>query len=207
MGGQSFAISMNELSNHDHSRFLTRTNHVVGRVADLGPDAANQNVNKAVFMEAVVIQMTWPGAPTIYYGDEAGVCGFTDPDNRRTYPWGHEDKELIQFHKDVIKMHKENEVLRTGSYKQLCSEHNVIAYGRFNMNDAVVVVVNNGEDETRVKIPVWETGLGMDEDVEQIMVTFDGGYTIDRQGYRLKDGKLDIGLRKTSAVVLRKLRW
>ena len=192
MGGQSFAISMNELSNHDHSRFLTRTNHVVGRVADLGPDAANQNVNKAVFMEAVVIQMTWPGAPTIYYGDEAGVCGFTDPDNRRTYPWGHEDKELIQFHKDVIKMHKENEVLRTGSYKQLCSEHNVIAYGRFNMNDAVVVVVNNGEDETRVKIPVWETGLGMDEDVEQIMVTFDGGYTIDRQGYRLKDGKLDI---------------
>ena len=104
-------------------------------------------------------------------------------------------------------MHKENEVLRTGSYKQLCSEHNVIAYGRFNMNDAVVVVINNGEDETRVKIPVWETGLGMDEDVEQIMVTFDGGYTIDRQGYRLKDGKLDIGLRKTSAVVLRKLRW
>ena len=47
----------------------------------------------------------------------------------------------------------------------------------------------------------------MDEDVEQIMVTFDGGYTIDRQGYRLKDGMLDIGLRKTSAVVLRKLRW
>ena len=128
----SLYVAMNELSNHDHSRFLTRTNHVVGRVADLGPDAANQNVNKAVFMEAVVIQMTWPGAPTIYYGDEAGVCGFTDPDNRRTYPWGHEDKELIQFHKDVIKMHKENEVLRTGSYKQLCSEHNVIASGMGN---------------------------------------------------------------------------
>ena len=43
----------------------------------------------------------------------------------------------------------------------------------------------------------------MDADVEQIMATFEGGYTIDRQGYRLKDGKLDIGLRKTSAVVLR----
>ena len=78
---------------------------------------------------------------------------------------------------------------------------------KYALSSAVVVVVNNGEDETRVKIPVWETGLGMDEDVEQIMVTFDGGYTIDRQGYRLKDGKLDIGLRKTSAVVLRKLRW
>ena len=207
MGGQAYAISMNELSNHDHSRFLTRTNRTVGRVAYAGAEAANANINKYVFMEAVVIQMTWPGAPTIYYGDEAGVCGWTDPDNRRTYPWGHEDKELIAFHKDVIKMHKENEVLRTGSYKQLYSAHNVIAYGRFSMDDAVIIVVNNGEDEVRVNIPVWETGLGMDADVEQIMATFEGGYTIDRQGYRLKDGKLDIGLRKTSAVVLRKLRW
>ena len=131
MGGQSYSISMNELSNHDHSRFLTRTNHIVGRVDKLGSEVANQNVNKFVFMEAVIIQMTWPGAPTVYYGDEAGVCGFTDPDNRRTYPWGHEDKELIDFHKAAIKMHKENEVLRTGSYKQLYSAHNVIAYGRF----------------------------------------------------------------------------
>ena len=207
MGGQSYSISMNELSNHDHSRFLTRTNHMVGRVDKLGSEVANQNVNKAVFKEAVVMQMTLPGAPTVYYGDEAGVCGFTDPDNRRTYPWGHEDKELIDFHKAAIKMHKENEVLRTGSYKQLYSAHNVIAYGRFTSDDAVIVVVNNGEDEIRVNIPAWETGLAMDDDVEQIMVTFEGGYSTDRQGYRLKDGILNIGLRKTSATVLRRLRW
>ena len=207
MQNQSLLVAMNELSNHDHSRFLTRTNHMVGRVDKLGSEVANQNVNKFVFMEAVIIQMTWPGAPTVYYGDEAGVCGFTDPDNRRTYPWGHEDKELIDFHKAAIKMHKENEVLRTGSYKQLYSAHNVIAYGRFTSDDAVIVVVNNGEDEIRVNIPAWETGLAMDDDVEQIMVTFEGGYSTDRQGYRLKDGILNIGLRKTSATVLRRLRW
>lgn len=84
----SLQVSMNELSNHDHSRFLTRTNHRAGRVQELGAEAANENVNVAVMREAVVMQMTWPGAPTVYYGDEAGVCGFTDPDNRRTYPWG-----------------------------------------------------------------------------------------------------------------------
>ena len=72
--------AMNELSNHDHSRFLSRTNHMVGRVEHLGPEAANEYVNKAVMREAVVMQMTWVGAPTVYYGDEAGVCGFTDPD-------------------------------------------------------------------------------------------------------------------------------
>ena len=69
----SLQVSMNELSNHDHSRFLTRTNHRVGRVQELGAEAANENVNVAVMREAVVMQMTWPGAPTVYYGDEAGV--------------------------------------------------------------------------------------------------------------------------------------
>lgn len=58
------------------------------------------------------MQMTWPGAPTVYYGDEAGVCGFTDPDNRRTYPWGHEDQELIAFHREMIRIHKRYPVFR-----------------------------------------------------------------------------------------------
>lgn len=117
MGDSPVRISMNELSNHDHSRFLTRTNRTVGRTDSRGPKAAEMNVNKGVFKEAVVVQMTWPGAPTIYYGDEAGVCGWTDPDNRRTYPWGHEDKELIEFHKAVINIHKSVPALIDGSYK------------------------------------------------------------------------------------------
>ena len=85
----SLQCAMNELSNHDHSRFLTRTNKKVGRAEQLGTDAAGRGINKAVMKEAVVFQMTWPGAPTLYYGDEAGQVGFTDPDNRRTYPWGY----------------------------------------------------------------------------------------------------------------------
>ena len=93
----SLYVAMNELSNHDHSRFLTRTNGQVGRIQSKGAKTAEEGINDAVMREAVIMQMTWPGAPTVYYGDEAGVCGFTDPDNRRTYPWGHEDQELIAF--------------------------------------------------------------------------------------------------------------
>ena len=88
---------MNELSNHDHSRFLTRTNSTVGRIATKGAKAANENVEKCILREAVVMQMTWPGAPTVYYGDEAGMVGWTDPDNRRSYPWGKQDWELIEL--------------------------------------------------------------------------------------------------------------
>ena len=207
MGAAAWEISMNELSNHDHSRFLTRTNRTVGRVNTVGSEAANVGVDKAVFMEAVVMQMTWPGAPTIYYGDEAGVCGWTDPDNRRTYPWGKEDKMLIDFHKAAIKMHKENDVLINGSYKQLYSEYNLIAYGRFNDEDAIIVVINNNDDEKKARIPAWELGLDYDDDVEQILVTYDGGFGDQHLGYGLKEGWLEIGLRKTSAVVLRKLKW
>ena len=88
----SLMCAMNELSNHDHSRFLTRTNRMIGRISTLGSGAAAAGINKGVFREAVTIQMTWPGAPTVYYADEAGQVGWTDPDNRRTYPWGHEDQ-------------------------------------------------------------------------------------------------------------------
>ena len=84
----SLQVAMNELSNHDHSRFLTRTNHIVGRVQNLGYKAAREGINSAVMRSAVVMQMTWVGAPTIYYGDEAGVCGFTDPDKSENISMG-----------------------------------------------------------------------------------------------------------------------
>ena len=98
--GSSLLVAMNELSNHDHSRFMTRTNGNVGRVGYAGPEAAEKYINKGIMKEAVVIQMTWPGAPTLYYGDEAGVYGYNDPYNRKTYPWGSEDKGLLS-HYDV----------------------------------------------------------------------------------------------------------
>ncbi|GFI62512.1 neopullulanase 2 [Clostridiales bacterium] len=104
MGSHALAISMNQLSNHDHSRFLTRTNHMEGRLATMGSSAANEGINIGIMKEAVAFQFIWPGLPTLYYGDEAGATGWTDPDNRRTYPWGRENKQLIEFHKEVIKL-------------------------------------------------------------------------------------------------------
>ena len=123
---------------------------------ELGSEAAERNVNKAVLREAVVMQMTWPGAPTIYYGDEAGVCGFTDPDNRRTYPWGREDKELIQFHKDMIRIHKENPSLIKGSLKFIANDYQQLVYGRFTEKEKIMVVVNNSNETKNMEISVWE---------------------------------------------------
>lgn len=202
--GQSMLVAMNELSNHDHSRFLTRTNGNVGRVAFAGPQAADSYVNKGIMKEAVVIQMTWPGAPTIYYGDEAGLGGWTDPDNRRTYPWGKEDLELIEFHRDAIRIHKKNKALKYGSFKQLLSEYNVISYGRFLEENIVAVAVNNNSVEREINIPVWQLDVSDKDTMESLMITQAEFYNVGKQEYPVKDGFLKITLPPFGAGIFRK---
>lgn len=199
----SWQVAMNELSNHDHSRFLTRTNHKVGRINTLGSYAAEEGVSKAVFREAVVMQMTWIGAPTIYYGDEAGVCGFTDPDNRRTYPWGNEDKELIQFHKDIIRLRKENDELRSGSIKYVDSDFNYLAYGRFHSKGQSLILINNNEKAVTKDIIVWEIGMPKSGRMIALLQSDGNGYEMKGQEYQIHAGKITIELPATSATILK----
>ncbi len=199
----SLQVAMNELSNHDHSRFLTRTNHQVGRTHTVGAEAANDNLNKGIMKEAVVIQMTWPGAPTIYYGDEAGVAGWTDPDNRRTYPWGAEDIELIGVHRALISMRKAIPALRYGSIKFLMGAYNIIAYGRWDSIDKIVTIVNNNEESREVVVPVWEIGIQDHDTCQQIFESNTEGYTTEDINYPVIRGKIKVDLLPFSAKILK----
>ncbi|MDO4262183.1 MAG: glycoside hydrolase family 13 protein [Eubacteriales bacterium] len=203
--GPSLQTAMNELSNHDHSRFLTRTNGRVGRVNTLGADAASQGVNKGVMREAVVVQMTWVGAPTIYYGDEAGLCGFTDPDNRRTYPWGKEDQELLSFHREAICIRRENPVLTHGSTCFLATEHQLLSYGRFSDTEQIIVAVNNGKDEREINLPVWKTGAGASCTMERLMLTLENGFSTERALYQARKGVLYLKMPPVCSMILRVL--
>jgi len=196
-------VTMNELSNHDHSRFLTRTNHKVGRTTTLGPAAAEQGISKAVFREAVVIQMTWMGAPTIYYGDEAGLCGFTDPDSRRAYPWGREDKQLIQFHKDIIRLRRENDELRYGSLKYMDSDYNFLAYGRFHRKGQCMILINNNVHPIERQLFVWELGTPKHGRMRTLLITREDGYSLTGPEYEVFCGKIRVELPGTSAVILK----
>ena len=200
---QSLQVAMNELSNHDHSRFLTRTNHQVGRISSRGADAANEGVNKNLFRMAVLMQMTWPGAPTIYYGDEAGLCGWTDPDSRRAYPWGHEDEELIQYHKELIRIHKEHQVLRTGSILFLFGEYQCISYGRFDDNEHIVVAINISQDTRHMEIPVWRLGMTQPTRMARVILTDAGGFSIETKVYPVQSGKLILDCPPETAVLVK----
>ena len=198
----SLLTSMNELSNHDHSRFLTRTNHKVGRVDRLGHEAAAEGIDKAVMREAIVMQMTWPGAPTLYYGDEAGAVGFTDPDNRRTYPWGQEDVELIEFYRKMIQIHKAYPALIHGSLKFLECQWNSISYARFTPYEQVVVVFNNGNSPLEVSLSVWEVGVQYGSKMQRILLSSREGVTTEPEEYECVKGKIDLTLPAKAAAVL-----
>ena len=202
----SLQVAMNELSNNDHSRFLTRTNHIVGRVAQLGSKAAEEGINLAVMREAVAVQMTWVGAPTVYYGDEAGVCGFTDPDSRRTYPWGQENRELVEFHKEMIRIHKREKPLRTGSLKMLSWSSNVLAYARFQEGEQIIVVLNNSKELKEVTIPVWQAEVPMKGKMERLMYSWEKSYTTERDIYLVEDGETVVNMGKHSVLIMKPVR-
>lgn len=139
----AFKSNLNLLGTHDTPRILTELNE-----------------DKELLNLAVAIQMTFEGVPYVYYGDEAGMTGGKDPDNRKTYPWKNEDKELIAFYKKMIKDRNNNEVLSRGDTTFLNLENeDVFAYIRHMENsqeNEVLVIVNRSNNENTVSINLKE---------------------------------------------------
>lgn len=183
---QAREIAMNELSNHDHSRFLTRTNGKTGRLHTESGHTMDEGIQIPVMREAVLTQMTWTGAPTIYYGDEAGLTGWTDPDNRRTFPWGSEDKDLIAYHRALIQLRKEHSALRNGSIKELLRQEGILAYGRFHDKERMAVFCNNLNTEVYLEAELWQIEVDLYARMKVLLET-------DETGFRLpKDKVIDV---------------
>lgn len=190
MPESSLLCSMNELSNHDHSRFMTRTNMQVGRLASRGAKAAEEGINVPIYRLAAMIQMTWPGAPTIYYGDEAGVCGWTDPDSRRPYPWGQEDLELLEYHRYLTGTHRRNPVFQRGAWMKLLAGQDVIVYGRLLENEVGFTAINAGGVCREIDVPVWKLGITDEDEINRILLTGASGYNAGMTKRKTKDGVL-----------------
>lgn len=204
MQNQSLLVAMNELSNHDHSRFLTRTNRMVGRVGTAGTAAASQDIDEAIFKQGVVMQMTLPGAPTLYYGDEAGVCGWTDPDNRRTYPWGYENFEILEFYRETIAIHRQHKVFKTGSYKPLVEQRDLLCYGRFDMDNTAFVAINTSDTDKTVLIPTWTLGVEDGESFERLIETSREFYNCGRVKVVQENDVVTVTVKANSSVIYHK---
>ena len=169
----------------------------------MGSRAAEENVNKGIMKSAAAFQFIWPGLPTLYYGDEAGLAGWTDPDNRRTYPWGNEDKQLLNFHKELIKLRKGNSVLNEGSCKFIYSDYGIVAVTRFDDKTAVTAVFNNLDTEKTVSLPVWIAGVKTDGKAETLIESGSDYFITDGKTYSVKDGYMDITVPAYGCIIVK----
>ena len=101
---------------------------------------------------AAVIQFTMPGSPTIYYGDEAGRQGFEDPFNRRTYPWGAEDREILAFYRRLCELRAESDTLNRGGLRFRDCQGNLLQYERYSDRSRIIVLVNRGLQPQKAQI-------------------------------------------------------
>ncbi|MFV0519237.1 MAG: glycoside hydrolase family 13 protein [Lachnospirales bacterium] len=200
---QSLNTAMNQLSNHDHSRFLTRTNMTAGRIHNSGREMASKNIKLEIMYEAIVIQMTWPGSPSLYYGDEVGLVGWTDPDNRRTFPWGKENNTLKNFYKKAIEIHKNNSALRYGSITKLCLDYGILSYGRWDKDNSIVVVINNNEEYKKVLLPIWKIAKKNSGILEVLLESNKNGYLIGENEIIYKNGYVELNLCPRSSMILK----
>ncbi len=188
----SLDSALNQLSNHDHSRFLTRTNRTPGTIRSMGSYAASVNTDISIMQLGVLIQMTWPGSPGIYYADEAGQVGWTDPDSRRTYPWGHENTALIEFHRHAISLRKKISCLRMGSVKELACGKGYIAYARFDRTDCAVVVINQSDKDISLSLPVWDVCVPEESEMERVFMCGSKGYNDADRAQKVHFGRMRV---------------
>jgi cyclomaltodextrinase len=134
-------VQLNLLSSHDMPRFLTL---VQG--------------DKEALKLATLFQMTFPGAPCVYYGDEIGMEGRHDPDCRRAFPWDESywDHDLLAFWRWAISLRHEHPALRRGRYLRLHADdqRGVYAFARQGEEETLMVVLNNGPTKYDLDVPV-----------------------------------------------------
>ncbi|GFZ34420.1 alpha-amylase [Clostridium zeae] len=133
---ENFYASMNILGTHDTERIITMFMN----------NYNDENVAKSMVKLAVAFQMTFPGVPVIYYGDEAGLEGQKDPDNRRTYPWNKEDKDILSWYKRLSGIRSNSLVLKRGELKFFDTNADVICFERSYKNSKILVVMNRNSN-------------------------------------------------------------
>ena len=131
----------------------------------------------------MVLQFFLPGIPSVYYGDEAGMEGYRDPFNRRCYPWGEENMELIEFVKQLSKVRKGTRAFDQGAMRFIECDDNVCVFARFDRitREAAIIYLNKSTKGRTFEIKNEKTAM-----------LYDFEPAFDRYGKGIADGKVHV---------------
>ena len=162
----AFFGAMNFLGTHDTARILTllgaertpeqKTERAAYRLSPQELDRGRRKLRLAG-----MLLYCFPGSPTLYYGDEAGMQGFEDPLNRRTYPWGGEDTALLDFFRQLGRLRAERPSLRRGEIRYLYAQGGGLVLERRCGDERTVAALNGGSDVLTLALP-WDGALCTD---------------------------------------------
>lgn len=162
----AFYGAMNFLGTHDTPRILT----LLG--ADSTPEAKDARAayrlspaelkrGMARLRLAGMLLYTFPGSPTLFYGDEAGMQGFEDPLNRGTFPWGQEDEALTDFFRRLGALRQQRISLQTGGISYLLAQGGVLVIARQAGQEQTVTALNAGGTPADITLD-WPASLARD---------------------------------------------
>ena len=150
----AFYSAMNTLDTHDTPRFLPLLG--AGGVyrdqskewrAQFKLSARQRTKGKELLKAAALLMFCFPGSPTVYYGDEAGMEGFEDPFNRQTFPWGREDLNLLNWYRALGRLRNRHPALRRGSIRYLLGKGPLLAFLRETGDERLLCAFNAGDEE------------------------------------------------------------
>lgn len=166
-----FKACLTMLSSHDTVRIATVLGGAPGRDAltrreqaefTLRPDQLARGRARQVL--ALMLQLAHPGAPCVYYGDEAGLTGMADPFNRATYPWGKEDNHLLSRYRLLTRARMESPAMRQGACGFAAISEDVFAILRTHAGNCALTLVNRGEQAHQVSVEAALFDQGPDAD-------------------------------------------
>ena len=175
---EAFKSNLNLLSSHDIERVKTALKS-----------------DKDLLKLAILAQMSFEGVPYIYYGDEAGLEGGKDPENRKTYPWKNEDMEIMDFYRHCGQFRNRNKVFTLGDTEFIyLGNDEVFAYIRYNDDDdRELIILNRGDKKQTININLKTNCIEEESIIYSLInnaektVSVDGRFTIniDSKSYRI----------------------
>ena len=156
---------MNLVGSHDTTRILSYLDGIDDNRTDTSVEATFPTYEKTSALAkqrqylVAFLQFTYAGAPTVYYGDEIGMVGADDPDDRRGFTWGKGNKDLVTWYATLAAIREQYSALRTGSVEPFSVNDSTMAYVRRDASDTLIVLANNSQSAQNITLKPADFGI------------------------------------------------